>query len=171
MSLPTELAPPPLHRPRGHLSTELALAALPTVTVLAVFGLVEALTRQRLLFASLASSAFLIYLDPEHPTNQVKTLILSQLGAAIFGYGMLTLVGPGYAAAALAMVLTIVALVAFNVVHPPAVSTALAFAFQEAKTSNLLLFALAVGLIALLVAIERACLWMVRRWRPTAVRQ
>jgi hypothetical protein len=52
---------------------ELALVALPTVTVLVVLALVEALARQRLLFASLASSAFLIYLDPTHPTNRVRT--------------------------------------------------------------------------------------------------
>jgi hypothetical protein len=41
-----------------------ALALLPTLMVLSVLGLVETLSRQRLLFASLASSAFLIYLDP-----------------------------------------------------------------------------------------------------------
>jgi CBS-domain-containing membrane protein len=148
------------------LRAELLLVALPTVTVLAVFALVEALTRQRLLFASLASSAFLIYLDPEHPTNQVKTLIVSQIGAAFLGYLSLAILGPGYAAAAVAMLLTTTALVALNVVHPPAISSALAFAFQDTKTTNVVLFALAVGMIAILVMIERACLWMVRRSRP-----
>lgn len=43
---------------------ELALALMPTASVLGVLVLVEIFSRQRLLFASLASSAFLIYLDP-----------------------------------------------------------------------------------------------------------
>ena len=42
------------------------MAALPTVTVLGVFLLVEVFTRQTFLFASLASSAFLIYKEPEN---------------------------------------------------------------------------------------------------------
>lgn len=56
------------HRHRG-IKGELRSALLPTVTVLAVLGLVETFSDQRLLFASLASSAFLIYL-----AQQLKTL-------------------------------------------------------------------------------------------------
>ena len=59
------------------LRDEFLLALLPTLTILTVLGLVEALSRQRLLFASLASSAFLVYLDPQHGTNTVGTLVLS----------------------------------------------------------------------------------------------
>jgi hypothetical protein len=51
-------------RRRLGLKGVFALALLPTLMVLSVLGLVETLGRQRLLFASLASSAFLIYLDP-----------------------------------------------------------------------------------------------------------
>lgn len=46
-------------RARLPLKAELLLAIAPTATVLIVFGLVEVLSNQRLLFASLASSAFL----------------------------------------------------------------------------------------------------------------
>ena len=67
------------------LKGELILALLPTLVVLSVFALVEAFTRQRLLFASLASSAFLIYLDPQHGTNSMRTLVLSQMLAALLG--------------------------------------------------------------------------------------
>ena len=56
-------------RERLGLRGELTLTFFPTVTVLGVFALVEVLSRQRLLFTSLASSAFLIYLDPQHNTN------------------------------------------------------------------------------------------------------
>lgn len=51
------------------LKDELILALLPTLVVLGVLAFVEVLSRQGLLFASLASSAFLIYLDPQHNTN------------------------------------------------------------------------------------------------------
>lgn len=152
-------APPRIGRARLGLRAELLLAALPTITVLIVFAIVETFTRQRLLFASLAGSAFLIYLDPEHATNQIKTLLVAQLGAATIGYLLLLALGPGYAAAAIAMVITIGALVALDRVHPPAVSTALAFAFQDTKQSNLWLFGLAAAMVALLCGIERGSLW------------
>lgn len=78
---------------------ELALAAPPTATVLAVLALVETVTNQRLLFASLASSAFLIYLDPSHGMNSVRTLTVSQGVAALIGWVLFAALGPGYAAA------------------------------------------------------------------------
>lgn len=152
---------------------ELLLAVLPTVTVLLVLGLVEVLSRQRLLFASLASSAFLIYLDPRHPTNAVRTLVVSQIGAAVLGLVAHLAVGPGYPAAAGAMVATIVGMILADAVHPPAVSTALAFAFRAGDEANAVLFALAVGVTAALVGIERGTLWLLARRlkrRPSAGR-
>ncbi|HYO75152.1 MAG TPA: hypothetical protein VE010_01715 [Thermoanaerobaculia bacterium] len=86
-------------RKRLRLRDELLLAFVPTATVLIVFAAVEALSNQRLLFASLASSAFLIYLDPEHGTNRARTLAIAQIGAAILGYLSFAAIGPSYAAA------------------------------------------------------------------------
>ncbi|MDQ3815136.1 MAG: HPP family protein [Armatimonadota bacterium] len=153
---------------RRHLGIkgELALALLPTVTVLAVLGLVEAFSRQRLLFASLASSAFLIYLDPQHGTNSVRTLVFSQMLAAIIGWATFLLFGPGYLAAAGAMVLVIGLMIVLDVVHPPAVATALSFAFRAGHENNLLLFGMALGLIVVLVALERVSLWLLARYSP-----
>ncbi|HYC92954.1 MAG TPA: HPP family protein, partial [Thermoanaerobaculia bacterium] len=91
-------------RQRLHLRDELLLALVPTATVLIVFAAVEALSNQRLLFASLASSAFLIYLDPEHGTNRARTLAVSQIGAAVLGFLAFAAIGPSYAAGAAAMV-------------------------------------------------------------------
>lgn len=150
-------------RPRLGAGAELALAALPTITVLVVFAVVESFSRQRLLFASLASSAFLIYVDPQHAINQTKTLAIAQLGAAVIGFVALSLLGPGYPAAAVAMVTTIAVLVSVDLVHPPAISTCLAFAFKGTDESNLLLFALAVGMVVMLVLVERGTLWMLAR--------
>lgn len=61
----------PCHR--RNLKGELVLALMPTGTVLLVLAVVQALSHERLLLASLASSAFLIYLDPGHEMNQAHT--------------------------------------------------------------------------------------------------
>ena len=147
------------------LKAEFALALLPTLVVLTVFSFVELLSRQRLLFASLASSAFLIYLDPQHGTNRVKTLVLSQMLAAVVGFGSYTLLGSAhpYVAGGLAMVLTIATMIVLDVVHPPAVSTSLAFAFRAGDQSNLAIFGLAVLVTAVLVVLQRAATWALAR--------
>jgi hypothetical protein len=62
-------------RQRLSIKGELLLAFLPTAIVLLMLALVEVLSEQRLLFASLASSTFLIYLDPYHGTNQIRATI------------------------------------------------------------------------------------------------
>lgn len=66
--------------------------------MLGVFAFVEVLSQQRLLFAPLASSAFLIYLDPQHGMNSVRTLITSQLLAVLLGFGANLLFGSTYLA-------------------------------------------------------------------------
>ena len=134
-------------RQRIGLKGELLLAFMPTATVLLVLALVEALSNQRLLFASLSSSAFLLYLDPEHAVNNVSTLLL----------------GPGYLSGGLAMVLAIVLMIATDAMHPPAVSSALSFGLKSGDESNLLLFCMAAGITALLVILRRMALWTLRR--------
>jgi CBS-domain-containing membrane protein len=155
-------------RRRLDLRGEFMLALLPTATVLAVLGIVELLTEQRLLFASLASSAFLIYLDPQHGTNSVRTLVLSQLLASVLGWGTYALFGSGYLSGGAAMVATIALMILLDAVHPPAVATALAFALRSGEASNVLLFGLALGITAVLVVLERSTLWMLARRDATA---
>lgn len=157
--------------PRRNLRAELALALLPTATMLIVLWGVEAFSHQRLLFASLASSAFLIYLDPTHRTNSTKTLVLSQIMAGLIGYGAGHWLGPGYLAAAGAMILAIALMIGLDALHPPAVSTALSFAFRSGPESNLLLFALAVGLIAVLVILQRATTFLAARYGQTNLKE
>lgn len=150
-------------RRRLTLKGEFTLALAPTAIVLGVLALVEVLSRQRLLFASLASSAFLIYLDPQHGTNSVRTLTLSQIMAAFIGFLTYLVLGPGYISAGTAMVLTIGLMIVLDVVHPPAVSTSLSFALRAGNENNLVLFGLAVGVIATLVLLERFALWILAR--------
>jgi CBS-domain-containing membrane protein len=153
----------PSRRRRLGLRGELLLAVAPTLTVLLVLGLVEIVSKQRLLFASLASSAFLIYLDPQHSVNQARTLLLSQLGAAVIGMLSFVLLGPGYASAGTAMVLAIVAMIMADAVHPPAVATALSFGLKAGDASNLVLFCLALGITLMLLALQKLMLYLVSR--------
>lgn len=151
-------------RRRLTLKGEFALALAPTAIVLGVLALVEALSQQRLLFASLASSAFLIYLDPQHGTNSVRTLTLSQTMAAIIGFLAYAILGAGYVSGGIAMVITISLMIVLDVVHPPAVATSLSFALRAGDQSNLVLFGLAVGVTATLVLLERFALWLLARY-------
>jgi CBS-domain-containing membrane protein len=149
------------------LKGEFSLALAPTAIVLGVLALVETLSQQRLLFASLASSAFLIYLDPQHGTNSVRTLTISQTMAAVVGFLAYLILGPGYISGGTAMVITIVLMIILDVVHPPAVSTSLSFALRAGNESNLALFGLAVGVTATLVLLERFALWILARYSPS----
>jgi CBS-domain-containing membrane protein len=156
-------------RPRLPLKDELTLALLPTATVLTVLALTETFSQQRILFASLASSAFLIYLDPLHPTNGVGTLFVSHLMAAGLGFLMLVLLGPGYVSAGAAMVLTIALMILLDAVHPPATSTALAFAFRTGVDNNVVIFTVAVAMTAILVMLQRMAVRRLARYgrRPS----
>ncbi len=149
---------------RGGIKGELALAALPTLTVMGVFLLVEAFTRQTFLFASLASSAFLIYKEPENGMNQVKTLVPAHLTAAVVGLGAFFIFGEGYLAGAVSMALTITLLITWGIVHPPAVSSSLAFAFRAHQESEFVIFLLAMSMVAVLFVIERVTMLLLRRF-------
>ncbi|MFC0253694.1 HPP family protein [Massilia consociata] len=139
------------------------LAIAPTATVLLVLALVEAVSNQRLLFASLASSAFLIYLDPGHSVNQARTLVLAQLGAALIGMLTFLAFGPGYASAGVAMVSAIVLMIVLDAVHPPAVATALSFGLKAGDASNLVLFCLALGITVVLLGLQRLTQYLLVR--------
>ncbi len=150
-------------RRRLGLGSELLMILLPTLTVLAVLALVDRLAEQRLLFASLSSSAFLIYLDPEHPMNSIRTLMVAQMGGALIGWGTYALLGSGVLSGGTAMVGTIVLMILLDAMHPPAIGTAMGFALRAGKAGNLLLFALAVVITAVLVGLERAAMWLLAR--------
>lgn len=127
-------------RRRLRILDELLLALLPIVTVLLMFALLEAFGGYHLLCAALASSAFLVYLDPGHQANAVRTLILSQMSAAGVGWALWLILGPGYTALGSSMAVSILLMILLDALHPPAVSTALAFAMHTDRNSGVLLF-------------------------------
>lgn len=147
---------------RYNIKTEVLLATMPALVVIAVLFLLETFSRQQLLFASLASSAFLIYLDPKHPTNSIRTLIIAQVSAALIGFLVFVLVGKGYGPAALSMILSITVMILSRSMHPPAVSSALTFAFQSTRPNTVMLFFFAVLLLVILIVLQRASLWLIK---------
>jgi CBS-domain-containing membrane protein len=105
----------------------------------------------------------LIYLDPRHQTNTVRTLVLAQITAALVGWALCSLFGPGFLAAGTSMTATILLMILFDAVHPPAASTALAFSLRLGENSSLVLFGLAVGITAALILLQRVALWFLNR--------
>jgi len=154
-------AQPGLKQRRLSVRDKLLLALLPTATVLPMLGVIEVFGRHHLLCASMASSAFLIYWDPRNEMNSVHAVVVSQMTAAGVGLLMWLLLGGGYAAAACAIPLSILLMILLKAAHPPAVSTALAFAMHLDPTGSFVLFAIAVGFTALLVVLQRAVSWLI----------
>ena len=142
------------------------LAALPTLTVMGIFLALKVFSRQTFLFASLASSAFLIYQDPENGMNEAKVMVPAHITAALVGFGSFLLFGEGYLSGGVAMGLTIVVLILFGIVHPPAVSTSLIFAFRAEQAKTLLVFLLALVMVAVLYVLQRVGVTLLRRVVP-----
>jgi len=148
---------------RYDLQTDILLAVMPAAIIITVLILLDNFGRQAILFSSLASSAFLIYLDPKHPTNTVRTLLIAQLSASLIGYLTFLIMGAGYISAAISMIIAINVMLLSKAMHPPAVSTALMFVFLHAKPNILLMFFFAVVLLAMLLGLQRASLWLRKR--------
>ncbi len=159
---PVDTEDRPLRRRLG-LREEFAMAVLPALAVLAMLGLVELLAQQRVLFASLAGSAFLIYHDPRHQMNTVRTLIFGHLVALCVGLLTSWTLGNSYAAAATAIVACISLMILLDAVHPPAISTSAIFAFRTGAEDNVALFGLAMGVLVGLVILQRTALWALAR--------
>ncbi len=153
-------------RRRLSLRAELALALTATIPVLAVFAILEHLSRQHILYASIASSALSIYADPLHRSNEPRTILQSQSLATLTGLATFLLFGHTYLAAGSSLVLTVLLCVTLNRLHPPAVATAMAFAFRSGEIRTLFVFAMAVGITIGLVLLERTMLWMLARLDP-----
>lgn len=144
------------------LKGELLLAVLPTAMVLVVMLVLEMAADRQVIFASLASSAFLIYRDPTHPMNTIRTLVISHTLTALIGYGVYLALGSGYHAAGISMVISILAMVLLDVVHPPAIGTTLNFAFRPKGDDTLLLFELSLLIIAVLALMSAGTIWLYR---------
>ena len=148
---------------RYDLQTDVLLALMPASVMEGVLLLLNLFGKQEALFSSLASNAFLIYLNPQHPANSVRTLIIAQLSAAAIGYLVYIVMGAGYTTAAISMIIAIAVMIIAKAMHPPAVSTALVFAFQHTKPNTLLMFFFTVCLLVILVVLQSVSVWLIKR--------
>lgn len=150
-------------RRRFNLETEIVLAVMPTAAVIGVLIPLESFSTQHILFTSLASSAFLIYLEPDHPVNSIRTLILSQTSAALTGFLIYLIFGHGFLAASISVIVAITIMLLLHALHPPAVSTALIFAFETGKVNTLLLFFGAIILLVILIILQKTTMWLITK--------
>jgi CBS-domain-containing membrane protein len=141
----------------------------PTVTVVLAFIATNFLTSHPILFASLASSAFLIYRDPQHRMNRVRVMVVAQLLGWSVGSVASLVFGSSYLAGGIAMGCSIILLVALDVLHPPAISTSLGFALIGPHTTLLATFLVALFLVATLAVLQRIAVWAVRRFKGDPV--
>ncbi len=88
----------------------------------------------------------------------MRTLVVAHLVAAGSGFLTYLAFGDGYVAGGSAMIITIVLALLLDVVHPPAIATSLTFAFRAGAEQTIVLFGLALGLIIVLVLLERITL-------------
>ena len=142
------------------------LAALPALTVMGIFLALKVFSRQTFLFASLASSAFLIYQDPENGMNETKVMVPAHITAALVGFEAFLIFGEGYQSGAVAMGLPVTLLILFGIMHPPAVSTSLIFASRVQQAKTLLIFLLALIMVAVLYVIQRVAVALLHRIVP-----
>ena len=98
--------------------------------------------------------------------NSMRVMVTAQVIAVVVGIVAARVITIGYMAAGAAMVITTLALICFDVVHPPAISTALGFAFLPQQDRAVGIFLLALGLLVMLVALQRVALWTLRRLKP-----
>ena len=96
----------------------------------------------------------------------MRTFLVAQGSAALLGFGSVSLLGTGFLAPGVALVLTIVLIITLDAMHPPAMSTALSFAFHTSSLKTLAIFGLTMVVIASLVTLQKAAFCLVQKAGP-----
>ncbi len=125
---------------------------------------VEILMRQHILFTSLVSSIFLIYVKPKDPMNDTLTILISQVLATTIGYSSFLLLGDSYLAGCATVTAITFLLVGIDRLHPPAVATSLIFNYRTHAESDFVLFGLLIGLIGVLFLMKKGYSYLENRF-------
>lgn len=110
---------------KERLTPEQLIRILGSVVAIAMLGVMYYLFDLPLLVASFGSSAVTLFALPKAPAARPKNVILGQTLSAICGWGSQFLLGSTWYAAAIAVTLSLVAMVVLDCVHPPGGATAL----------------------------------------------
>ncbi len=132
-------------------------------TILAVLFVAQDVAKQPVLITSLASSSFLLYYQPLNEINRFRPLVFSHVISSLIGYIASLIFPVPYISAAVCITLSVIAMLAFRIVHPPAVSTSLVFSYRPHEATALLTFFLTLMVVVILAFIY---LFMHRIIRP-----
>lgn len=149
-------------RKEQSLKSRLLLSLFPIAIVFVLLG-IEILVRQHMLFTSLVSSIFLIYLLPDDPMNDSLTIVISQALAALIGYAGYWLLGNSYLSACLSILMITLLLVLIGRLHPPAIATSMIFQYRTHSESDLVLFGLLLVLIVVLFLAKKLFSYLQRK--------
>jgi hypothetical protein len=97
--------------------------------------------------------------------------MISQITAAIAGYGAYVVFGAGYSAAICAMVITVAVMVFAHAMHPPGVASSLLFAFRYTQFNIVLLFLLTMSILIVLILLQRFSVLVINRIERKRERQ
>ena len=112
-----------------------------------------------LLVASLGSTAVTLFALPKAPAARPRSAILGQFLSAVCGWGTQYFLGSEWYACAIAVMLSLVLMVAFDCVHPPGGATALT-AILTPQEWTFIIAPVTVGVIFLVAVAwvtNRAC--------------
>lgn len=139
-----------IHRHQG-VSTPKAiiLGGIGAAAVIAILLLATDYTHAALLIAPFGASCVLLFATPHVPFSQPANVIGGHVMAAGIGLGSFALLPSGIVATGFAVGLSVAAMAAFRLVHPPAGATALLAA--TAKGWGFLFFPVLTGSVALVV--------------------
>ncbi|MDX1664458.1 MAG: HPP family protein [Candidatus Promineifilaceae bacterium] len=139
---------------KRYSAEHLAAVAIATVlSVVAIIFVVQELATRPILVASLGSSAFLLYFQPRNEVNNFKPLVFGHLLAAVTGYGANLLFPEPYLSVASGLAVTVLLLAALRLVHPPAISTSLVFAYRPEQAVAIVTFGLTLAVVVALALI------------------
>ncbi len=143
-----------------------AVSVATIATVLLLIFVVQDLARQPVLVTSLASSAFLLYYQPQNEVNRFKPLVFGHALAAGVGFVASLLLPLPYVATAVGIATTVVLMSLLRIVYPPAISTTLVFAYRPHDVTVIVTF-LGTLAVVLVLALVYFALWYgiaPRRW-------
>lgn len=136
-----------------NLRARLILGIFPVIIVLVLTAL-EIKLRQHIIFTSLVSSIFLIYLRPNELMTDTATILVSQFTAALTGYLSYKLFGNSFWSVCVTILLVTAILILLNRLHPPAIATSVIFNYRTHSESDLFLFGLLIGIAVVLILVR-----------------
>ena len=135
--------------------SQIALATFGSVVAVSLLAFVSMTTQSLMLLGSFGASALLLFVLPDAPLSQPRSVVGGHLLASLIAFGCLALLGPHWWAVGLATGLGVGVMMITRTVHPPAGSNAI-IVFLAKPTCGFLVSSTLAGTL-MLVAV--ACVY------------